>query len=418
MQRCTRFSEYFIYSQQKKKPFKHRHLTANILMAPHTQHHHSSVSSASFAPYSIPNNHNHTSSVYKEGSAGPNQFSSSLPISTHQHASNPFTANTTFNINNNNQGIPNATNNNGQSVTYLSRRFVARRISEGETGRLKEELKCQACGKGYKHISSLAKHLWEHTPEWSMTSKLLISKHQQVQLLEAASILVSLNEDDEENDFAVKTDLEDSHFAKLHQHHRDPSISSVSFKTSMSDNDEKSSPYTSPSLAEDSSTPSPPPQPLTPQTKYSTSVTNQSDKSYTGRHHSRSDSLSSTSAMATSPALSTLPSSSSMITDSLFPASSSYTGSTAQPNLSSSLIGTKSSLRYDDLLSADNIGKRKVIKNMRSHSVRSYSRRMSALNPPSKVSTNLTLDYDDEEEEDENVVVDDLDDECVFGAMD
>lgn len=43
---------------------------------------------------------------------------------------------------------------------------------------------------------------------------------------------------------------------------------------------------------------------------------------------------------------------------------------------------------------------------------------MSALNPPSKVSTNLTLDYDDEEEEDENVVVDDLDDECVFGAMD
>lgn len=34
---------------------------------------------------------------------------------------------------------------------------------------------------------------WEHTPEWSYTSKLLISKHQQVQLLEAASILVSMN---------------------------------------------------------------------------------------------------------------------------------------------------------------------------------------------------------------------------------
>jgi hypothetical protein len=387
-------------------------------MAPHTQHHHSSVSSASFAPYSIPSNHNHTSSTYKEGSAGPNQFSSSLPISSHhQHPSNPFTNNTTFN--NNNQGISNATNNNGQSVTYLSRRFVARRISEGETGRLKEELKCQACGKGYKHISSLAKHLWEHTPEWSMTSKLLISKHQQVQLLEAASILVSLNEDDEENDSAVKTDSDDAHFAKLHQHDRNPSISSVSLKTSMSDpdNDDKSSPYTSPSLAEDSSTPSPPPQPLTPQTKYSNSVTNQSDKSYTGRHHSRSDSLSSTSAMPTSPALSMLPASSSMITDSLFPASSSYTGSAGQSNLSSSLIGTKSSLRYDDLLSADNIGKRKVIKNLRSHSVRSYSRRMSALNPPSKVNTNLTLDYDDEED-DENVVVDDLDDDCVFGAMD
>lgn len=34
---------------------------------------------------------------------------------------------------------------------------------------------------------------WEHTPEWSVTSKLLISKHQQVQLLEAASVLLAMN---------------------------------------------------------------------------------------------------------------------------------------------------------------------------------------------------------------------------------
>ena len=34
---------------------------------------------------------------------------------------------------------------------------------------------------------------WEHTPEWSITSKLLISKHQQVQLLEAASVLMTIN---------------------------------------------------------------------------------------------------------------------------------------------------------------------------------------------------------------------------------
>lgn len=80
------------------------------------------------------------------------------------------------------------------SVPTLSRNFVARRISEGETGRLKELLRCEACGKAYKHISSLAKHLWEHTPEWRMTKKLLISKHQQVQLLEAASILVNMHE--------------------------------------------------------------------------------------------------------------------------------------------------------------------------------------------------------------------------------
>ena len=39
------------------------------------------------------------------------------------------------------------------------------------------------------------KYRWEHTPEWSYTSKLLISKHQQVQLLEAASVLVAMNQD-------------------------------------------------------------------------------------------------------------------------------------------------------------------------------------------------------------------------------
>ncbi|KAI0386086.1 hypothetical protein F5Y04DRAFT_115650 [Hypomontagnella monticulosa] len=58
------------------------------------------------------------------------------------------------------------------------------------------ELRCDKCGKGYKHSSCLTKHLWEHTPEWSLTSKLLISKHQQVQLLEAASVLVAMNTND------------------------------------------------------------------------------------------------------------------------------------------------------------------------------------------------------------------------------
>ncbi|KAJ6259187.1 hypothetical protein Dda_6085 [Drechslerella dactyloides] len=69
-----------------------------------------------------------------------------------------------------------------------------RRSSDGpeEGHSAKGELKCEHCGKGYKHSSCLTKHLWEHTPEWSYTSKLLISKHQQVQLLEAASILVSM----------------------------------------------------------------------------------------------------------------------------------------------------------------------------------------------------------------------------------
>lgn len=34
---------------------------------------------------------------------------------------------------------------------------------------------------------------WEHDPAWAVTSKLLISKHQQVQLLEAASVLCNMN---------------------------------------------------------------------------------------------------------------------------------------------------------------------------------------------------------------------------------
>ncbi|KAL2277671.1 hypothetical protein FJTKL_15263 [Diaporthe vaccinii] len=75
-----------------------------------------------------------------------------------------------------------------------------RRASDGQPqakeGRRfnRPELRCEHCGKGYKHSSCLTKHLWEHTPEWSYTSKLLISKHQQVQLLEAASVLVAMND--------------------------------------------------------------------------------------------------------------------------------------------------------------------------------------------------------------------------------
>ncbi|PHH63598.1 hypothetical protein CDD81_5690 [Ophiocordyceps australis] len=76
----------------------------------------------------------------------------------------------------------------------------SRRASDGQPPTGKEskrsnrvEVRCEKCGKGYKHSSCLTKHLWEHTPEWSYTSKLLISKHQQVQLLEAASVLVAMN---------------------------------------------------------------------------------------------------------------------------------------------------------------------------------------------------------------------------------
>ncbi len=52
---------------------------------------------------------------------------------------------------------------------------------------------CETCGKSYKHPNCLAKHRWEHTDMWSVTSKLSLSKHQQVQLLEAASVLVGFS---------------------------------------------------------------------------------------------------------------------------------------------------------------------------------------------------------------------------------
>ncbi|SCV68006.1 BQ2448_127 [Microbotryum intermedium] len=48
---------------------------------------------------------------------------------------------------------------------------------------------CEICSKMYKHAACLQKHRWEHTEQWQEASKLLLSKHQQVQLLEAAAIL-------------------------------------------------------------------------------------------------------------------------------------------------------------------------------------------------------------------------------------
>ena len=45
----------------------------------------------------------------------------------------------------------------------------------------------------YRHPSCLIKHRWEHAPQWREASKFVLSKHQQVQLLEAAAILSHLS---------------------------------------------------------------------------------------------------------------------------------------------------------------------------------------------------------------------------------
>ena len=39
----------------------------------------------------------------------------------------------------------------------------------------------------YRHPSCLVKHRWEHSPHWREASKLMLSKHQQVQLLEVST---------------------------------------------------------------------------------------------------------------------------------------------------------------------------------------------------------------------------------------
>ncbi|KAI0777640.1 hypothetical protein BD413DRAFT_468169 [Trametes elegans] len=67
-------------------------------------------------------------------------------------------------------------------------------ISFTKTGKKRGTIfKCESCSKVYKHPSCLIKHRWEHSPHWRETSKFLLSKHQQVQLLEAAAILSHLD---------------------------------------------------------------------------------------------------------------------------------------------------------------------------------------------------------------------------------
>jgi hypothetical protein len=51
---------------------------------------------------------------------------------------------------------------------------------------------CESCGKTYKHRNCLSKHLWEHHDAWEHTRRVCQTKHQQVQLLEAAQVLAEI----------------------------------------------------------------------------------------------------------------------------------------------------------------------------------------------------------------------------------
>lgn len=58
----------------------------------------------------------------------------------------------------------------------------------GQSLRRKQFL-CKKCGKTYKHRNCLIKHNWEHHEHWAGTKRWCQTKHQQVQLLEAAHVL-------------------------------------------------------------------------------------------------------------------------------------------------------------------------------------------------------------------------------------
>ena len=50
--------------------------------------------------------------------------------------------------------------------------------------------RCESCSKVYRHPSCLVKHRWEHTAHWKESSRFLLSKHQQVQLLEVRLLVL------------------------------------------------------------------------------------------------------------------------------------------------------------------------------------------------------------------------------------
>ncbi|MCP8717544.1 MAG: hypothetical protein M5E90_08985 [Asgard group archaeon] len=216
----------------------HHHEQQSPIMSNYQlHHHHHSYNSNNSRHNNNHNNTNHHQHQHQHQHQNQNQHQNHIHSHSHSQSSAPSSG----------QFISSPPLS--ASVPTLSREFVVRRISEGETGRLKEELRCEACGKGYKHISSLAKHLWEHTPEWNVTKKLLISKHQQVQLLEAASILVGMNENNGNNGNGM---IQSQHQQAV-QRHINQQHSKI--KSSLSDiNSNGGSPYSPPNS--NNSTPS------------------------------------------------------------------------------------------------------------------------------------------------------------------
>ena len=130
------------------------------------------------------------------------------PLPPNKHTNNPSaTLYEASNINSNikiDSGGYYGTGNSGGGATGARRNSSSVAENHGtatahhnQTTKYKSHSKqkwiCDHCGKVYKHPNCLSKHKWEHTDAWKETNKLSISKHQQVQLLEAASVLIGLS---------------------------------------------------------------------------------------------------------------------------------------------------------------------------------------------------------------------------------
>ncbi|KAI9486446.1 MAG: hypothetical protein EXX96DRAFT_598785 [Benjaminiella poitrasii] len=83
--------------------------------------------------------------------------------------------------------------------------FTSRGLSESFSG----QYRCNDCGKSYKSPNCLQKHRWEHSEEWEITKKLPLTKHQQVQMLEAAAILINMERRGSEKRFNFNNTEED-----------------------------------------------------------------------------------------------------------------------------------------------------------------------------------------------------------------
>lgn len=84
---------------------------------------------------------------------------------------------------------------NGSSGDSTPSYDVRRGSSISDSGIIATEnglFQCADCGKTYKHQSCLLKHRWEHSEFWNDAKKYSLTKHQQVQIMEAAQILLEL----------------------------------------------------------------------------------------------------------------------------------------------------------------------------------------------------------------------------------